>query len=111
MMRRLRIPAAWLLAGLVTAAYAVEDQKQDTTGHAAPAREKALELGRRLFLERCASCHNERGDKPLADGPPLNRRKLSREVIERNVAGRLKQATEEEKRAVTLYIESLMKSD
>jgi mono/diheme cytochrome c family protein len=111
MRRRLRIPAALMLVGLVMTAYALEDQKQDTAGHAAPAREVALEIGRRLFLERCASCHNARGDKPLADGPPLNRRKLSREVIERNVAGRFKKATKDEKRAVTLCIESLMKPD
>jgi mono/diheme cytochrome c family protein len=64
-------------------------------------------VGRDLFLERCASCHNERGDKPLRTGLPLNQRKLSREVITAAVKGRLKSKTEAEQQAVTDYIASL----
>jgi mono/diheme cytochrome c family protein len=61
-------------------------------------------------MARCASCHHERGDKPLKSGPPLNERALSVEEIARAVNGRLRGKTEEERRAVTLYISSLMKS-
>ena len=71
-------------------------------------RERLLSIGKDLFVERCAKCHNERGDKPLSSGAPLNQRKLSREVIERNVTGRFKSATEEQRRAVALYIESFL---
>jgi mono/diheme cytochrome c family protein len=69
-------------------------------------RERLLAIGKDLFVARCASCHNERGDKPLEHGLPLNQRKLSREVIERNINGRFKSATAEQRRAVVLYIES-----
>jgi mono/diheme cytochrome c family protein len=66
--------------------------------------------GKELFLARCARCHDERGDKPLKTGPPLNERGLSIGEIARAVNGRLRDKTEEERRAVTLYISSLMKT-
>jgi mono/diheme cytochrome c family protein len=69
-----------------------------------------LAKGKELFLARCARCHNERGDKPLKTGPPLNERGLSTDEIARAVNGRLRDKTEEERRAVTLYISSLMKA-
>jgi mono/diheme cytochrome c family protein len=71
-------------------------------------RNRLLTIGKDLFVARCASCHNERGDKPLEHGVPLNQRKLTREVIERNVTGRFKSATAEQRRAVALYIESFL---
>ena len=43
-----------------------------------------LAAGKDLFVARCARCHDERGDKPLKTG--------------------------EERRAVTLYISSLLKA-
>lgn len=72
-------------------------------------RERLLAIGKKIFVERCASCHNERGDKPLSSSLPLNERKLTREEIARNAAGRLRGRIDEEKLAVTLYIESFMK--
>jgi mono/diheme cytochrome c family protein len=74
------------------------------------ARARLLATGKELFMARCARCHDERGDKPLKTGPPLNQRGLSSEQIARAVSGRLRDNTEEERRAVTLYISSLMKS-
>jgi mono/diheme cytochrome c family protein len=73
-------------------------------------RARLLAKGKQLFVERCARCHNERGDKPLKTGPPLNERGLSPDVIARAVSGRLRDRTEDERRAVTLYIASLMKT-
>jgi mono/diheme cytochrome c family protein len=69
-----------------------------------------LAKGKELFLARCARCHDERGDKPLKTGPPLNERGLSTDESARAVDGRLQDKTEEERRAVTLYISSLMKT-
>lgn len=69
-----------------------------------------LAEGKEIFLERCASCHNERGDKPLKTGMPLNERGLSTEAIAQAVNGRLRNRTESERRAVTLYISSLMQN-
>jgi mono/diheme cytochrome c family protein len=73
-------------------------------------RGRLLTKGKELFIERCARCHNERGDKPLKTGPPLNERGLSTEVIAGAVSGRLRDRTGDERRAVTLYISSLMKA-
>ncbi len=70
---------------------------------------KQLALGKGIFVERCAKCHDDRGNKPLPDGPPLSERKLSEEQITRSVAGRLKSLPDEQKRAVVLYIESFLK--
>jgi len=61
-------------------------------------------------MARCARCHDERGDKPLKTGMPLNQRGLSSEQIARAVSGRLRDKTDEERRAVTLYISSLLKA-
>ena len=72
-------------------------------------REKLLSTGRKLFVERCARCHDERGDKPLKSGPPLSERKLSDEEIARVVSGRFRDASDEQKRAVTLYISGFVK--
>ena len=82
-----------------------QDQSLSDEEHA-----RLLAKGKALFVERCARCHNERGDKPLKSGPPLNERGLSADVIARAVSGRLRDKTEEERRAVTLYIVSLMKT-
>jgi mono/diheme cytochrome c family protein len=73
-------------------------------------RARLLAAGKELFLARCARCHNEHGDKPLKTGPPLNERELSTDEIARAVNGRLRDKTGEERRAVTLYISSLMKT-
>ena len=72
--------------------------------------DQLLAEGKEIFLERCASCHNERGDKPLKTGAPLNERGLSIEAIAQAVSGRLRNRTESERRAVTLYISSLMQN-
>ena len=85
---------------------------QSAASHPTSAGEASslLAAGKEIFLERCASCHNEGGDKPLKTGAPLNKRGLSTEVIAQAVNGRLRDRTEDERRAVTLYISSLMKS-
>lgn len=70
-------------------------------------RDRLLGIGKRIFVERCASCHAERGDKPLPTGLPLSERKLEYPVIEKAVKGRLKDKSPEEQRGVALYIESL----
>ncbi len=69
-----------------------------------------LAKGKNVFLARCARCHDENGDKPLRTGVPLSERRLSSDVIARAVNGRLRDGTDEERRAITLYISSLMKT-
>jgi mono/diheme cytochrome c family protein len=73
-------------------------------------RARLLATGKELFMARCARCHDKRGDKPLKTGLPLNQRGLSSEQIARAVSGRLRDKTDKERRAATLYISSLMKA-
>ncbi len=72
-------------------------------------QEDSVALGKKLFLERCSSCHNEDGRKPLRTGPPLSDRNLTLEQIQKAVNGRFREKTAEEKRAVSLFIQSLLK--
>src|SRR5438552_18902002 len=72
-------------------------------------RERLLAAGRILFVDRCAKCHAERGDKPLKSGLPLNQRELSEEEIARAVSVRLKNATVEDKRTVVYFYSSHLK--
>ena len=96
----------FLFVALVLAAsYAQEPAPAPSDDKAAP-----LAIGKKLFMEKCGKCHDERGDKPLASGPPLNERELAREEIERAVSGRLRDKTDEERAAVVAYIESLLKN-
>lgn len=73
-------------------------------------RARLLAKGKELFLARCSRCHGENGDKPLRTGVPLSERELCSDVIARAVNGRLRDGSEGERRAVTLYISSLMKT-
>src|SRR5215831_11692648 len=98
-----------------TGGIAIQAPDSDQTpgvGQSPPAEEadQILVEGKEIFLERCASCHNEGGDKPLKTGVPLNERGLSTEAIAQAVSGRLRDRTESERRAVTLYISSLMQN-
>ncbi len=78
-------------------------------GRATQERERLLAMGRELFFERCGSCHDADGSKPMADGPPLNQRKVPEEKVSRVVDSRFKKATEEQRRAVKLHINNFMK--
>jgi len=103
------------VAGLAIEARTSRQAPSQTPEQSSPSlspeeRTRLLAQGKELFMARCASCHDEHGDKPLKTGPPLNERGLSSEKIARLVDGRLRQKTEEERRAVTLYISSLMKT-
>ena len=73
-------------------------------------RARLLAKGKELFLARCSRCHGENGDKPLRTGVPLSERRLSTDEIASAVKGRLREGTDEERRAVTLFISSLVKT-
>jgi hypothetical protein len=99
-----------LLASLLfvsTRSRGQESQSQGPSGSGES--ERVLLLGKTIFVERCARCHDERGDKPLKSGPPLNERNLSDQEIARFVSGRLKDTPDAEKHAVALYVTSFMK--
>jgi mono/diheme cytochrome c family protein len=114
MMKRVMLGAVLLLLSLLVAEL-VHARRDARLGlQAKPVvtdeeRGKLLTTGKKLFVERCAKCHDERGDKPLKTGLPLSQRELSDEEIASAVFGRLKNAPDEEKRAVAFYVSSFMK--
>ena len=73
--------------------------------------DRLLTAGKKLFVQRCARCHGERGEKSLSTGLPLSQRKLMPEQLARSVKGRLQDSTEEDRRAVQLYIESFLNQE
>jgi mono/diheme cytochrome c family protein len=94
---------------LFTRSIGIEHARAVETQSGEKEDERLIAIGKQLFIKNCSGCHQEQGDKPLATGLPLNERKLTTEVIAKNVNGRLKDATEDEKHGVTLYICSFMK--
>lgn len=113
MTKRLTLGAALLLlslsvAKLLFAQGAAPSASQAKTALAGEDRDRLLAAGKKLFVERCAKCHDERGDKPLTTGLPLSQRELSAEELTRIVSGRLKNSPDDDKHAVTLYISTLL---
>ncbi len=112
-MKRVTIGMLLLLvsmAGLLIARHKGQEASQAKRVVTKTEQERLLGIGKKLFMERCAKCHDERGDKPLASGLPLSKRDLPEEQIARAVAGRFWDRTDEEKRSVVLYIQSFMES-
>jgi len=112
MTKRLTLGAAVLLlslsvAKLLFAQGAALSGSQSKAPISGEDRDRLLVAGKKLFVERCARCHDERGDKPLKAGLPLSQRQLSGEQLARIVSGRLMDSPDEDKRAVTLYISAL----
>src|SRR6266576_4945517 len=104
---RLKLPSLvlCLFASLLFASLRGHSQVSQSQGPSAgDERERVLALGKKIFVERCARCHDEYGDKPLRSGPPLSERNLSEQDIERLASGRLKDASDAEKHAVALYV-------
>jgi hypothetical protein len=76
---------------------------------AALAEPRAGDTGRTIFVERCSSCHNALGDKPLSHGLPLSERRLSLPQIRSSVNSRLSSLSPNDQRAVALYIEGIVR--
>ena len=99
-----------LAGGIAIHAQSAEQAPGVGQSSSAESADQLLAEGKEIFLEHCARCHNERGDKPLKTGLPLNERRLSTDAIAQAVSGRLRDRTESERRAVTLYISGLMQN-
>ncbi len=100
----------WIACGLLLASLAGVTLAPSQAQQPRREIERVLARGRALFLARCAECHNERGDKPLASGRPLNERILTDEAIRKNIEARFRKASEEDQRAVAAYLKSLLKN-
>ncbi len=65
-------------------------------------------LGRRVFIERCAKCHDENAAKPLPDGTSLVQRLAARPDLAAALASRTRKMTEAERRGLVLYMKNLV---
>jgi mono/diheme cytochrome c family protein len=65
------------------------------------------EQGKKIFVARCAQCHDADASKKLSDGTTLLQRLAARTDPEARLGTRLKQP--QERHAVMVYIESLLK--
>jgi mono/diheme cytochrome c family protein len=90
---------ALLIAVVVMAALQVPFAQQGS-----PADMK--EAGHKIFVERCAKCHDENGAKVLPDGTSLVQRLARSKDPSELLATRLK--NEQERRAVMLYLQPML---
>lgn len=66
------------------------------------------EQGKKIFVERCAQCHDADARRKLPDGSTLLQRLDANKDPEARLGTRLKQP--QERHAVMIYIEDLLKS-
>ena len=67
-----------------------------------------LERGKKIFVARCAKCHDNDANKKLADGTTLIGRLAKVKDPEARLGTRLKDP--QERHAVMIYVDSLLKS-
>lgn len=76
-------------------------QSQDATG--------PYESGRRIFVSRCAKCHDEDAAKKLPDGTSLVHRLAESKDPDALAATRLKRMSEGDRQAVRAYLHELIR--
>jgi mono/diheme cytochrome c family protein len=79
----------------------VAQQPQDVTG--------PYELGRRVFVSRCAKCHDEDAAKKLPDGTSLVQRLAESKDPDALAATRLKRMSKGDQQAVHTYLNELIR--
>jgi mono/diheme cytochrome c family protein len=68
----------------------------------------ATALGRSVFSEKCAKCHDVDASRPLADGRSLVDRLRPKPDLAAALMGRIKDLPEEKRLAVVAYVQSLI---
>jgi len=96
-------PSSLVLA-IALASFAIASDKE--TVHL-DSRETAVRAqGKKIFVSRCAQCHDDNASKKLPDGTTLLKRLEKRKDLEARLQTRLKNP--EESHAVALYISDLL---
>jgi len=72
-----------------------------------PTNAALLAQGKKIFVTRCAKCHDNDGNKKLPDGTTLLGRLAKIQDPEAQLGTRLKDP--QERHAVTIYVDSLLK--
>lgn len=89
------ISSTWLLRAQQSAAHPDADGQADSFAQ-----------GKAIFVSRCAKCHDENGNKKLADGTTLLARLAQSKDLEARLGTRLKNP--QERQQVALYMRSMM---
>ena len=76
------------------------------SAQAEPADAALREQGKKIFVARCAQCHDANASKKLPDGTTLLQRLAARKDPEARLGTRLKQP--QDRHAVMVYIDSLL---
>lgn len=85
-----------------------EEQPNVAAAFAAKEDAALLALGRTKFMEGCAKCHDEHGEKPLEDGSVLREMEFTEDELAEKVEHRAHDFPEEEQRAILLYVKSFL---
>ena len=86
---------------VVTSHVLAAQQSQDATG--------PYESGRRIFVSRCAKCHDEDAARKLPDGTTLVQRLAESKDPDALAATRLKRMSEGDRQAVHAYLNELIR--
>jgi mono/diheme cytochrome c family protein len=84
-------------------AFAIVAASVASAGEAPPSA-----LGRTLFVDRCAKCHDEDASRKLPGGRSLLERLAPKPDLRAALEGRIKGLSEEEQKAVVAYVASLI---
>jgi mono/diheme cytochrome c family protein len=102
----MKIKASALVAIITALLPAISFWAQSTS---AQSSEAALrEQGKQVFVSRCGKCHDTDAAKKLPDGTTLLARLAANKDPQARLATRLKSMSEQDGRAVTLYMEDLI---
>ena len=75
-----------------------------------PADGALREQGKQIFVSQCGKCHDADGRKKLPDGTTLLARLAASKDPQARLATRLKRMSDQDGRAVVLYMEELIAS-
>jgi mono/diheme cytochrome c family protein len=76
--------------------------------HAAEAPPPPATLGRTLFVDRCAKCHDADASRKLPGGRSLVERLATKPDLRAALQGRIKDLGEEQQKAIVSYVGSLV---
>lgn len=91
---------------LLACAISIQATAADSAAASAPKNTAMLEQGKKIFVARCAKCHDDNASKKLPDGTTLLGRLEQTKDPEARLGTRLKDP--QERHAVMLYVDSLL---
>lgn len=94
----------WVVMIVAVAAWSASAPGQNSAGSA-----PGTDQGKKIFVSRCAQCHDDNAAKKLADGTTLLKRLAATKDPEMRLGTRLKK--EDERRQVFLYLQPMIERE